>query len=405
MKLQDFRNKKILILGYGKEGRATEQYLKTKIPDIEIGIADKSLDPDYLQKQNDYDLAIKTPGIQKSVVTIPYTTATNIFFANVDAVTIGVTGSKGKSTTASLIAHILKKAGKKVHLVGNIGNPMLSELLKSYTSDDIFVCELSSYQCEDLHYSPHISVITSLFPEHMNYHGSVASYYNAKRNIIVHASEHDYFIYNPKYKLLSEWAHEAKCKSLPFKIFSSSDHKLLGAHNKENINGAYTVASLMDIPPDIIQSAISSFKPLPHRLEYVGAFRGILFYDDAISTAPESAIAAIETLENIGTIILGGEDRGFDFQSLVHLLSKRTIPNIVLFPKSGEKIKELILKTPYNPTILETSSMEHAVKFAYENTPAGSICILSTASPSYTIWKNFEEKGNEFQKYVIMFSQ
>ena len=178
MKLDQLKKyKKILILGYEKEGQATERFLKKYHPTALIGIADQKIDPNYLDEQNKYDLVIRSPGVPKHLITKPYTTATNIFFGNCQGKIIGVTGSKGKSTTASLIYSILKNAKKKVKLCGNIGRPMLLELLKPMSREDIFVCELSSYQLDDIEYSPHISVITNLFPEHMNYHGSIDVYY------------------------------------------------------------------------------------------------------------------------------------------------------------------------------------------------------------------------------------
>src|SRR5438105_9328913 len=151
MTLEELRKKKILIIGYGVEGKATETFLKHNFPDVTIGIADQSQGENYLELQKNYDLAIKSPGIHKSKITIPYTTATNIFFANVKGITIGITGSKGKSTVSYLIYTILKKANKDVHLVGNIthkldtiGEPMLSALMRSNSDNDIWVCELSS---------------------------------------------------------------------------------------------------------------------------------------------------------------------------------------------------------------------------------------------------------------------
>ncbi|QQG44831.1 MAG: UDP-N-acetylmuramoyl-L-alanine--D-glutamate ligase [Candidatus Roizmanbacteria bacterium] len=404
MKLDELKNKKILILGYGKEGKSTERFLKEKIPDLKVDATDKTIDPDYLSKQKDYDLVIKTPGIPKHLVTVPYTTATNIFFANTNNLIIGVTGTKGKSTTASLIYSILKQAGENVRLVGNIGNPMLDELGKGVNPEEIFVIELSSYQLDDIHYSPHIAVIVSLFPDHMNYHGNIENYYEAKHNLIRFVKENDYFVYNDQNQILSLWAKQAVCKTIPFDIdipVAEQQLPLIGEHNKKNIQAAITIARILNIKDEIIATAIKSFKPLPHRLQNVGTFRGITFYDDAISTTPESTIAAINSFEKIGTIFLGGEDRGYDFSKLIELLIKRKISNIVLFPDSRKRILEsLRVHAETLPNILQTENMEEAVRFAYENTPVGTICLLSTASPSYSLWKDFQEKGDLFQSYV-----
>lgn len=409
MKLEELKKyKKILILGYGKEGQATEKYLMSTLPGIEIGIADVTLDPKYLEMQSQYELAIKSPGISKKLVTIPYTTATNIFFANIKNTIVGVTGTKGKSTTASLIYDILKKAGKSVHLVGNIGVPMLSKISSKPDENEIFVAELSSYQLDDIKYSPHISVVLDLFPEHMNYHGSVQAYYNAKRNIIAHSNENDYFVYNNRFKELCDWADSAKCKAVPFEDSMKIDLKnlpLIGVHNFENIKAAVTTCHILGVSDDTIEAAVREFKPLPHRLEKVGNYKGIIFYDDAISTTPESTIAAISSLKNIGTIMLGGEDRGYDFENLIRVLSDYKIGSVVLFPESGKKIGELIRKKGMTiPHLLTTDSMEEAVKHAYKYTSPGAICLLSCASPSYSLWRNFEEKGDLFQTYVKKYS-
>src|SRR3989338_3235088 len=405
MKLDQLKKyKKILILGYGKEGQATERFLKKYHSTALIGIADKKISANYLDEQNKYDLVIRSPGIPKHLITRPYTTATNIFFGNCQGKIIGVTGSKGKSTTASLIYSILKNAKKKVKLCGNIGRPMLLELLEPMSRKDILVCELSSYQLDDIEYSPYISVITNLFPEHMNYHGSLDAYYQAKKNILKFVKPDDYYCYNPKYSILEQWAQNIKCQPLPSErkiYFDRMTNPLIGEHNLENIDEAAAVAKIFDIPDEIIKNTILNFQPLPHRLQLVGKFRNILFYDDAISTTPESTICAINSFSKIGTIFLGGMDRGYDFGKLSRVIIDKKIPNIVLFPDSGDTIFKLLKKVVgIKFKFLRTKSMEEAVKFAYQYTPQGKICLLSNASQSYSLWKNFEEKGDLFQFFV-----
>lgn len=405
MKIDDLKKyKKILILGYGKEGQATEKFLKKFVPIAEIGIADKKYDANYLDEQKNYDLVIRSPGIPKNLITKPYTTATNIFLANINNVVIGVTGTKGKSTTVSLIYSILKQAGKTAHLIGNIGRPMLDEMLKPIGKEDIFVCEFSSYQLDDIEHSPHISVVLNLFPEHMNYHGNVQNYYNAKKNVIARVTIDDYFVYNPESNELKLWAKNSICKTISFEQnipIKDEEIPLIGKHNKENIKAAVTVAHLLNINNVTIVEAVKKFKPLPHRLEFVGKFKEIIFYDDAISTTPESTILAIESLKNVGTIFLGGQNRGYNFDKLVEVVIDYKIPNIVLFPDSGDIILKIIKSKKLNELrLFETKSMEEAVKFAYKYTPQDKICLLSNASPSYSLWKNFEEKGDLFQFFV-----
>ncbi|MCK4635453.1 MAG: hypothetical protein KAT32_01185 [Candidatus Moranbacteria bacterium] len=375
----------ICILGYGKEGKISEKYIKKNYPNLKIGILDQSLDENYLEKQKYYDLAIKTPGILRGKVNIPYVTATNIFFSQNKNFTIGVTGSKGKSTTTSLIYEILKEDGKKVRSIGNIGNPMLETTFSKVNPDEIFVIELSSYMLDDVEYSPKIAVLLNLFPEHLNYHIDAEKYYKAKRNIF-------------KFQKFTDHAIEP-----PFAnnyLVEKADFMLLGKHNKENIKAAIEVAKILKIDDSVIEKALNKFKPLPHRLELVGKFDDIYFYDDANAAIPEATIVAIETLEKVDTIFLGGEDRGYDFSELEKTLREYKVKNIVLFPDSGKCM--LKLRKGFN--ILETKNMEEAVRFAYQNTEKEKICLLSMASPSYSLWKNFEEKGDLFQRLVKKYS-
>lgn len=404
MKLSELAGKKILIVGYGIEGRATEAFLRTHVPTATVLVADKQDGEGYLDNQNAYDIAIKSPGVPKELLTIPYTTATNVFFGTVRGTTIGVTGTKGKSTTASLIFSILKAAGKRVVLVGNIGTPMLAAYNPATDAETIYVCELSSYQLEDIEYSPHISVIINLYPEHMDRHGSVEAYWEAKKRIVAHATEKDYFVFHPDFPELTALADKTKAKAVPFVSdvpFEKKDIPLLGAHNIDNVRAAVTVGAILAIPPEVMHQGIRAFRPLPHRLELVGTFAGITFYDDAISTTPESTIKAMESVPTIGAMLLGGLDRGYDFSLLVAKLAEMQVPVVVLFPDTGAKLDALIkTHAGYTPRILATRDMKEAVAYVYAHAPKQSVCLLSCASPSYSIWKNFEEKGEQFQTYV-----
>lgn len=408
MKLSELTDKKILILGYGKEGKATEAYLRTMASPVDITVADQKTDPDYLSKQEGYDLIVKTPGINKKYVKHPYTTATNIFFANCNNTVIGVTGTKGKSTTASLIHHILVELGRKSRLVGNIGNPALSALMEPVGKDDIFVMELSSYMLDDIQFTPRISLILNLFPEHMNYHGTVENYYEAKKRIVAHAVRDDYFVYSGRYPELQSLAESLDCRTVPYDDIRLPDGDLLlkGEHNKNNARAALAVCQLLGIENARAFRAVQTFKPLQHRLEYVGTFAGIEFYDDAISTTPESAMAAVQTIDSVGTLFLGGLNRGYNYETLTKLVMEKKIANIVLFPDAGKEIGRLFESySGWKPRLLETESMEEAVVFAYKYTPPGQVCLLSTAAPSYSLWKSFEEKGDLFKHFVRLYAE
>lgn len=410
MKLEELKNKTILIVGAGREGKATFSYLTHNLPGQVIAMVDQQDGPDYLSQLKKYEVVIKSPGIKPGVLTVPYTTAANIFFANVKGLTIGVTGTKGKSTTASLIHAILRQAGMRTHLVGNIGNPMLAELLENDNKkEDVWVCELSSYMTGDLHYSPHISVMVNLFPEHMDYHGNIGNYYQAKKNILAFATGKDFFVYNPAFGELEALAKKTKAQAVPLieKLpFDRSIISLQGEHNYDLIRAAVTVATILHIPDETIEMAVKTFQPLPHRLQNIGTFHGITFYDDAISTTPQSAIAAIKTLPNINTIFLGGQNRGFDFSELAKVVLAYKISNIVLFPDSGDKILQALEKRATKlPVIYKTDNNRDAIAFAYEHTKTSTICLMSPASPSYSLWENFEERGDEFQREVVAYQK
>lgn len=401
--------RRILLLGYGREGKATESFLHTYAPNVEVFHADQTDGKDYLKKQYEADLVVKTAGLPRRLVKVPYTTATNIFFANVhtlvpQARTIGITGSKGKSTTTSLLFEVLKAAGLPVRLAGNIGIPLLSEFINPPTKGTIFVIEMSSYMLEDLQYSPNVSVFLNIFPEHLDYHGSMAAYFRAKSQLVLHAKKDDVFVYTSEYGDVAKLAKHTQARSIPCEStvpFSLDGAQLQGKHNEQNIRMVCTVANLFGVPIHTQEEVVHHFLPLPHRLQNIGTYRGITFYDDAIATAPEPTIAAIHTVGNVDTIFLGGMDRGLDFSILADALCTSGIRTLVLFPDTGKNIyKALQERCQRHFNILETTSMKEAVKFAFHHTEKGKVCLLSCASPSYSLWKNFEEKGDEFQKEV-----
>ncbi len=390
----------ILIVGYGKEGRAAEEYLQKKYSNIEIAIADEKTHPDNFLKQENFDIAVRSPGVPKQKVKIYSTTGTNLFFSKNRNKTIGVTGTKGKSTVTTLIGHILKNSGRKVKILGNIGEPLINELMSSGLSDCLYVVELSSYQLDDLDYSPHIAVAVSLFNDHLDYHENSESYINAKKRITKFQSKKDLFIYNDSFNEFKEWATTSKAISKPFDndlIIDMDSAQLNGAHNRDNMRAAITVCRELGLTDDQITAGLKTYKPLPHRLENVGTYKGVTFYDDAIAVIPEATIAALESLDKVDTLLLGGTDRGYDFSELEKVVKQKGVRNLVLFPDTGNK---MFVSNRAEFNILETESMKEAVEFCYKNTKLGSICLLSTASPSYKLWKNFEEKGSEFQKFI-----
>lgn len=406
-------HKKILILGYGIEGKSSERFLKKFHPDAHVSIVDQKDGDDYLDSLGDYDLIIKTPGIRKEMITQKYTTATNIFFANAQGITIGITGTKGKSTAATLIYNILSNGGKESMFLGNIGSAMLDAL-----TDDLIhphtniVLELSSYQLEDIQYSPHIACILNIFHELHN-HLSYEEYFNAKARIIAFQNNNDYFFYNNKQPELTMLAEKTPAKNIPFlprneirsiiEVMNKS-HKL--EHNIDVTAAAFTIGRHYGISDEEMINAIYLTKPLPHRIEYVGRYLGIDFYDDSAANHPEAVMNALNMLDSVSTIILGGQDRDFRFEDVVRKLAEKEVENIILFPNTVQKIKSLLsLLSGYRPNIVEAHSMDEAVVHTFAVTKENEVCLLSPGAPSYLMFKNFNERGEAFQGCIKKYAQ
>ncbi|MFA7298407.1 MAG: UDP-N-acetylmuramoyl-L-alanine--D-glutamate ligase [Candidatus Absconditabacterales bacterium] len=451
---ETFQNKKIAILGYGREGKSSLQFLlKIGIFPKNITILDEAkkiegLGEDfgninqevnlifgdkYLDTLKVFDIIIKTSGISLYNKKIyPHkqkiTSQAQIFFDYYKGKIIAVSGTKGKSTTSTLIYETIKHAQKNVVLVGNIGKPVLDNLdTKNLASqkNEYAVFEVSSYMLEGLKKNNYISILLNIYSDHTDWHDGFDNYERAKLNILN----------NSKYNLVRDEIinkdifDKEDLKELNIHIFGHigdyiykdrkffakkkeifDDHGIIlkGEHNMMNISAVLGVCDIMKIDYTILEETIATFKGLPHRMENIGIYGGITWIDDAISTTPESTIQAIQTYGNqIDTIFLGGTDRGYVFNDLISCIRKSSIRNIVVFPDSGERIADAI-KNQNIPVgkevvwikIFATKSMKEAIEFAYKNTKNGKICLLSTASPSYSVRKNFEEKGDLFKKYI-----
>jgi len=436
MRLETLKNKKILILGFGREGRDTFEFLSKFFPEKMFGIADK--DPDcklkiencnlkkikwhlgenYLRTLKNYNVIIKSPGIPVHLPEVEMsfkegkiTSQTEIFFENYKGKIVGITGTKGKSTTASLIYKVLKEGGLKVHLAGNIGKPVLNYLISS-KEDEIFVYELSSHQLYNMKISPHVAVFLNIYPEHLDYYKDFNEYLMAKANITLWQTENDFLIYNFKDKNVRKIAEKSKAKKIPIKDYSNvlknigiKKMPFYGEFYGLNIACAIEVGRIFGVEKEKIKRAIEKFKPLSHRLEYVGKFRGIEFFNDSLSTIPQTTIAALDSLgEKVQTLILGGYDRGLDFKELVREVIKRKIENLIFFPETGERIWREILNEIKDesklPRAILVQNMKDAVKIAFEITEKNKICLLSPASPSFGLFRDYKERGNLFKRYV-----
>lgn len=417
-RFKDLQGKNVLLLGVGKEGTATKKALEEYAPAANIFLYDDVpgdqefgvwLTADEVRSRVDATwIVIKTPGIpphhavlqQVRAAGATVTTATNLFFAERKGrgKIIGITGTKGKTTTASLLAHTLKAAELPVVLIGNVGVPMLSALRAP--EETIFVIELSSYMLADLEVAPDIAVFVSLFAEHMDWHGSVEKYQEDKMRITTLQTAEDVFVYNEKFSKLGELAKRTKAQGIAFSLHEDVALNLLrleGEHNKENACAVLAVARLLNVSHEVTEKAFASFAPVPYRLEHVGEFQGVTFINDSISTTPESAIAAIRTFEErLSVLILGGHDRGYDFSSLIEVLKKLSDVDICIMP-GGERLMKACDDAGIFYHVVQT--LDEPVRMAYKKKKG--VCLLSPASPSYGQFKNFEDRGDQFKAAVV----
>lgn len=409
-----FEDKDVVFVGVG-QGRSMagiQTYLESHVSLRSFNGVDKQEGETPLDFLRNYDqsttIFIKNEAIPGTDMPVPYITAMQLFFeaaTELGAMIIGITGTKGKSTTAALTAHVLKHAGKSVVLAGNIGISPFSALTEA-SDKTVFVLELSSYQLSDMRQSPHISACINLFNDHADWHGSQALYWESKHNIMRYAAGDDLFIYNPDFPELVQWTEDATCRTIAIQTdapIDMSNAELYGDHNRLNALVVREISRELAIPDDIFMAALQSFTPLRHRMQFVTTKHEVTYIDDAIGMTPESTIASlaavVEKYGPIGCILLGGQDRGYDFTQLLQNIADRGIPNIVLFPDTTLKMRQS-MPADYHPDILETSSMQVAVEFAAAHSLPGSVVLLSAAAPSYSLWRDFEDKGDQFQSAV-----
>jgi UDP-N-acetylmuramoyl-L-alanine---L-glutamate ligase len=423
MTITELNGKKVCILGYGLEGKSMLAALGTYAPEAEITVADGNdsikaegadlqTGSNYLYDLDRFDVIIRSGGIpnlpELEPVQDKLTNMTVIFFDTIapsGVRTIGVTGSKGKSTTTTLIYNALYAHDPEhTFLIGNLYLPMI-DFLHNAKPGNTFVIELSSYMLEPLRRSPEIAVVTSFFPEHLDRHGSVESYWAAKRNIAEHQHPEDAIFYNANSRECAELAESSQGHKIGFVPddfpLDVSLTNFIGEHNRSNLAAAYKVATYVGVPDGLALRILRETEPLPHRLQSVGIHAGIEWVNDSIATAPEATLAALDALgENVETIFLGGFDRGYDFAELAERLNtSESLRQIVLFPATGDRIKEL-LDPDAQKLIFETKDMSQAVQWAAAHTSPGKIALLSCASPSFGLYKDFNERGEAFMRAV-----
>ena len=317
---------------------------------------------------------------------------------------IGVTGTKGKSTTASLIYHIIKQTTDNVILAGNIGVPFF-DILNEINKSTIIVLELSCHQLHLIEQSPHTSILLNLYEEHLDHYTSFEDYQNAKLNLLFKATDNDIFIYNGDDEIINNRL-QSKCSNTNTIDFHLNDYHwdehpfLKGMHNRYNIIAAVKAVESIGIDEKESVKHTMTFKGLEHRMQFIGEKDGILYYDDSISTIPQATLAAIKSLPNVSTLILGGMDRGIDYSPLKEINNIATLNNIVFVGNAGKRMYEYIGKNKqFN--ILITDDWQKIVEFCKTNAPKGTSVLLSPAASSYDQFKNFEHRGSYFKNLIF----
>lgn len=445
-RFQQFNKKKIAVWGLGREGKAVIDALQRMAPpDSDVSVLND--DPlargalDFLAARNrkipaltgkeaisslhEFDVVIKSPGVSlhrpeiaaASKRGVHFTSSTQIWFnEHRREKIICITGTKGKSTTSTLIAHMLKKSGYNAALGGNIGAPII-EMSDPDPPPDVWVLELSSYQTSDFVGSPTVSVLLNLYPEHLDWHGGEDAYYRDKLNLfmgpgdgvkILNHTDSKTAELNPGLKNTIYFNHpdgihveNGYIVDGPEKLLNISKVKLPGRHNLSNICAALTAARQIGAPLRDCLAAAAEFRGLPHRLHVLGEKNRVLYVDDSISTTPQSAIAAMESFQGKPiTLLLGGYDRGLDARELVSFLEKNPVHAVITMPESGTRIYRSLDGRNAEIDMHEAGDLRRAVEIAKEITPVGGIVLLSPAAPSYNFFKNFEERGKAFAEYA-----
>ncbi len=347
------------------------------------------------------------------------TTIQHLFFEVVKTKNIiGVTGTKGKGTTSTLIYELLKAQGKTAWLGGNIGVPAL-DFVKDVNPDDWVVLELSSFQLYNLTYSPHVAVCLMVAAEHMDWHGDMDEYVEAKANIFRHQKTGDVAIYLPDNLYSKRVAGYSPGRKVPYtqppgayvredgkiiikdiEIIDKSEVKLLGEHNLQNICAAATAVFEATGRLDNAKAVLSSFSGLEHRLEFVCEFEGVKYYDDSFGTTPETAAVAIKAFEQPKILILGGSDKGAEFDDLAEVIKASNVRQAIVIGQITDRVMAALRAAGFTEIITGFTTMPEIVQKARETAQPGDIVLLSTGAASFGMFKDYKDRGDQFKEAV-----
>lgn len=428
---------KIAIIGYGLEGKAAYDYWKDKgsitICDVSpVDVPDNvqtQFGSDYLAGLGSFDLIVRSPVIKpRDIVKANggdeildrVTSNTNEFFKVCPSQNIiGVTGTKGKGTTSTLIAKMLEAQGEKVFLGGNIGVPALDLLKQNISKNDWVVLELSSFQLIDFRYAPRIAVCLMVVPEHQDWHLDTEEYYSAKAGLFVRQVSEDIAVYCSLNSNSKQIASVSKGRKIPYleppgavivddkfisidnlNICPVSELGLRGKHNWQNVCAAVTAVWQVAKDPEAIKSALTSFTGLEHRLEHVADINGVGYYDDSFGTTPETAIVAIQAFSEPEVVILGGSDKGASYDELAKTISQSNVAAALLIGDQGPAIESSLRKTGYKNMVRGGNSMQEIVHQAQSLAKPGYVVLLSPACASFDMFENYKDRGNQFKTAV-----
>lgn len=446
---------KIAILGYGVEGRSMFNYLlKHNYPNITIcdqnvnlkdempqGVSVR-LGPDHLKDLTDFDVIFRTPGIryhspeiQAAVLKgVEVTSVIKFFIDQCPCPVIGVSGTKGKGTTTTLIYKILKQAGKDAYIGGNIGNAP-TDFLDDLTPESFAVLELSCCQLQDMEKSPRYAVLLNTTSDHLDYYNDNSEYMAAKEHLLSHQTANSVAVLNKDYEYSKYYAPLTKGKVFYISKWDSVDRgayvkdnsiwyadenerqeiieiskiKLIGSHNLENVMPATVISRALNIPVAHIREVIETFSGLPHRLELVRELKGIRFYNDSFSTNPGTSMAAVDSFDEPTVLIAGGSDKGLSYDEWAEkILTKESLKTVVLIGVTADKMESSLedaekkLGTAIgSPTkILRRESFEDAILTAYSEAEPNGVVVLSPAAASFDMFKDYKDRGEKFKKFV-----
>ncbi len=428
---------KIAILGFGKQGRSAYEYWhegnaitvcdgneQLELPDD----VERRLGPDHLRGLDSFDLIVRSPIVypgdivaaNSSAILEKVTTVTNEFFKvcpnrNI----IGVTGTKGKGTTSTLIAKMLEADGRTVHLGGNIGTPPLDMLKGGIGPEDWVVLELANFQLIDLEYSPHIAVCLMVAPEHLDWHQDHEEYMAAKQRLFAHQKAEDVAIYFANNDDSKRIASAGQGKKIPFfaapgaevkgerimvgdmTVCPINDIKLLGKHNWQNACAAVTAAWQVTQDTGVMCSVLSNFSGMEHRLELVRELDDVRYYNDSFGTTPETAIVAIQAFEEPKVVILGGSDKGADYGELAKVVADANIiRKVLLIGEQAGRIGQALEEAGVTEVIPGGKTIEEIVNTARAQAQPGDVVLLSPACASFDMFKNYQDRGEQFKQAV-----